>query len=209
MNIKLTNLGKRYNREWIFRNFSFQFDINNHYAITGPNGSGKSTFLQIIAGSALYNEGQITYEETHKIIAPGKIFSKISFAAPYLELVEEMTLYEFLNFHNKMKSWIAPVDSRQIIMLSGLQTSAHKQIRYFSSGMKQRIRLAQAIFSDVPVVLLDEPTTNLDEEGIGLYHQLIADHCKKRLLIVASNDKLEYTFCDEVLDMMDMKKTLV
>src|SRR6476659_6222366 len=104
MNIKLTNLGKRYNREWIFRNLSFQFDINKHYAITGPNGSGKSTLLQIIAGSAFYNEGEIEYYHLNKIVPPEKVFKKISYAAPYLDLVEEMTLDEFLNFHHKMKS---------------------------------------------------------------------------------------------------------
>lgn len=209
MKIKLANLGKRYNREWVFRNLSFEFDINKHYAITGPNGSGKSTLLQIIAGSAVYNEGEIVYHHLDKTIEPEKIFRKISFAAPYLDLVEEMTLNEFLNFHHKMKGWISPFDTKQIILLLDLEKSAHKQIRYFSSGMKQRVKLAQAVFSNVPVVLLDEPTTNLDEQGICLYHQLITEHCKKRLLIVSSNDKQEYGFCHEILDMMDMKKTIL
>jgi ABC-type multidrug transport system ATPase subunit len=205
MNIKLTNLGKRYNREWVFRNLSFQFDINKHYAITGPNGSGKSTLLQIIAGSAIYNEGVIEYHQLDKIIEPEKIFRKISFAAPYLDLVEEMTLTEFLNFHHKMKSWIAPLDTKQIIFLSCLEKSAHKQIRYFSSGMKQRVKLAQAVFSNVPVVLLDEPTTNLDEEGIQLYKTLVENFCKNRLVIISSNDKEEYSFCDECIDMLNHK----
>ena len=205
MNIKLTNLGKRYNREWVFRNLSFQFDINKHYAITGPNGSGKSTLLQIIAGSAIYNEGEIVYHHLDKTIEPEKIFEKISYAAPYLDLVEEMTLNEFLNFHHKMKSWISPLDTKQIIFLLGLEKSAHKQIRYFSSGMKQRVKLAQAIFSNVPVVLLDEPTTNLDEEGIRLYKTLIENYCKNRLVIISSNDKEEYSFCEEFIDMLNYK----
>jgi ABC-type multidrug transport system ATPase subunit len=205
MNIKLTNLGKRYNREWIFRNLNFQFDINRHYAITGPNGSGKSTLLQVIAGSALYNEGKIEYHCLDKPVEPEKIFKNISFAAPYLDLVEEMTLHEFLNFHQKMKSWISPFDTRQIILLSGLEKSAHKQIRYFSSGMKQRVKLAQAIFSNVPAVLLDEPTTNLDEEGIELYTTLVENFCKDRLVIVSSNDKSEYSFCEERIDMLNYK----
>lgn len=208
MNIKLTNVGKRYNREWIFRNFSFQFAINTHYAITGPNGSGKSTLLQIIAGSTIYNEGTIVYHHFDKGIEPEKIFKKISYAAPYLDLVEEMTLAEFFNFHHKMKGWIPILNTKQIISLLGLEKSAHKQLRYFSSGMKQRVKLAQAIFSNVPAVLLDEPTANLDEEGIYLYHRLITEHCKKRLLIVSSNDKQEYEFCHEVLNMMDLKNTI-
>jgi len=205
MKIELTNLGKRYNREWIFRNLSFQFDINKHYAITGPNGSGKSTLLQIIAGSAMYNEGEITYHHLDKTIEPEKIFKKISFAAPYLDVVEEMTLYEFLSFHGKMKNWIDLFDTKKIVFLLDLEKSAHKQLRYFSSGMKQRVKLAQAIFSDVPVVLLDEPTTNLDEEGIQLYKTLIENYCENRLVIISSNDKEEYSFCGECIDMMNYK----
>jgi ABC-type multidrug transport system ATPase subunit len=205
MNIKLTNLGKRYNREWVFRNLNFQFDINKHYAITGPNGSGKSTLLQIISGSAIYNEGEIVYHYLDKPVEPEKIFKKISFAAPYLDLVEEMTLQEFLNFHRNMKRWISPFDTKQIILLLDLERSAHKQIRYFSSGMKQRVKLAQAIFSDVPAVLLDEPATNLDEEGIQLYKTLIENYCKNRLVIISSNDKEEYSFCGEFIDMLNYK----
>ena len=205
MNIKLTNLGKRYNKEWIFRNLSFQFDINKHYAITGPNGSGKSTLLQIIAGSVIHNEGKIDYYLQGKTIEPEKIFTIISYAAPYLDLVEEMTLSEFLNFHHNMKSWISQVDTQQIIFLLGLEKSAHKQIRYYSSGMKQRVKLAQAIFSNVPAVLLDEPATNLDEEGIQLYKTLVENYCQNRLVIISSNDKKEYPFCKEFIDMLDYK----
>ncbi len=208
MKIDLTALGKRYNREWIFRNLNFSFDIHKSYAITGPNGSGKSTLLQVIAGSALYQEGSIKYTIHNKEISTEKVFKNISFCAPYIELIEEMTLDEFFNFHNKMKSWIPTLDTKQIIILLRLEESAHKQIRYFSSGMKQRVKLAQAIFCNVPVVLLDEPATNLDEEGVQLYNFLIEKYCDKRLVIVSSNDKKEYEFCDEVLDMGNMKKNL-
>ncbi len=204
MNIKLTNLGKRYNRDWIFRNLNFQFDITKHYAITGPNGSGKSTLLQIIAGSVIYNEGEIEYHHQQKI-EPEKIFKKISFTSPSFELVEEMTLVEFFNFHHKMKGWLPETDSKQIISLLNLENSAHKQLRYFSSGMKQRVKLAQAIFSDVPAVLLDEPTTNLDEEGVKLYKKLVETYCQERLVIVSSNDQNEYSFCEESIDMLRYK----
>ena len=205
MKISLNNLGKRYNREWIFRNLSFQFNVNKHYAITGPNGSGKSTLLQIIGGSTIYNEGEIFYHESDKTIEPEKIFKKISFAAPYLELIEEMTLIEFFAFHQKMKGWLSSIDTKEIIFMLGLEKSSYKQIRYFSSGMKQRVKLAQAIFSNVPAVLLDEPLTNLDDEGILLYHSLIKNYCNNRLVIVSSNDKNEYSFCEEKIDMLNYK----
>ena len=205
MKISLNNLGKRYNREWIFRNLSVQFNINKHYAITGPNGSGKSTLLQIIGGSTIYNEGEIFYHESDKTIEPEKIFKKISFAAPYLELIEEMTLIEFFAFHQKMKGWLSSIDTKEIIFMLGLEKSSYKQIRYFSSGMKQRVKLAQAIFSNVPTVLLDEPLTNLDDEGILLYHSLIKNYCNNRLVIISSNDKNEYSFCEEKIDMLNYK----
>jgi ABC-type multidrug transport system ATPase subunit len=120
-------------------------------------------------------------------------------------MIEEMTLTEFFSFHHKMKGWLPALDTKEIIYLSSLGNAAHKQIRYFSSGMKQRVKLAQAIFSNVPIVLLDEPLTNLDEEGVSLYHGLIEKYCQNRLLIISSNDKKEYSFCDEIIDIRKYK----
>lgn len=205
MEIKLTNLGKRFNRDWIFRNLDFQFENGKHYAITGPNGSGKSTLLQLISGSAVYNEGKIEYLQNGKHLSADKVFEKISFAAPYLDTIEEMTLTEFFLFHDKMKGWLSTVNTKEIIYLSSLENAAHKQIRYFSSGMKQRVKLAQAIFSNVPIVLLDEPLTNLDAEGVSLYHRLIEQFCPNRLLIISSNEPKEYSFCDTIIDIKAYK----
>ncbi|MEO9021672.1 MAG: ATP-binding cassette domain-containing protein [Ginsengibacter sp.] len=205
MRIDLAKVGKRFNTEWIFRNLNFQFIEGKKYAIIGPNGSGKSTLLQIVSGASVFNEGSISYQENGHLLSPEKIFQKISFAAPYLEVIEEMTLTEFFSFHHNMKGWLPAVDTQQIISFLSLEKAAHKQIRYFSSGMKQRVKLAQAIFSDVPAVLLDEPLTNLDEEGITLYHALIGKYCEGRLVIVSSNDKKEYSFCDAIIDIKKFK----
>ncbi len=206
MKINLTKLGKRFNRDWIFRNLDFEFHPQKKYAITGPNGSGKSTLLQIISGSAIYNEGSIAYFENDRPFAAEKFFNKISFAAPYLEVIEEMTLTEFFSFHEKMKGWLSQITSKEIISILNLQKAQHKQVRYFSSGMKQRVKLAQAIFSNTPIVLLDEPLTNLDEEGISLYNHLVEKYCKSRLLIISSNDKKEYAFCEEIIDLKQYKQ---
>lgn len=205
MKIKLTNLGKRFNRDWIFRKINFDFELNRHYAITGPNGSGKSTLLQVIAGSTIHNEGKVEYSDVDKALDPDKIYKKIAYAAPYLDLVEEMTLLEFFSFHHNMKGWIAPLTTKDIIVQLRLEKSAHKQIRYFSSGMKQRVKLAQAIFSNVPAVMLDEPLTNLDKDGYSLYQSLIKDFCNNRLVIVSSNDEKEYAFCEARINMEDYK----
>ena len=205
MKIRLTNVGKRFNREWIFRNLSFEFQSATSYAITGPNGSGKSTLLQIIAGATTFNEGDIEYFLEDKKMLTENVYTHISIAAPYLELVEEMTLTEFLHFHSKLKNWLPGFETQKVISIINLEEAAQKQIRYFSSGMKQRVKLAQAILSNAAVVLLDEPCTNLDEDGIALYKKLVDDHCSNRLLFVSSNDVQEYDFCKEIINIKNYK----
>lgn len=197
MKITLQNLGKRYNREWIFRHIEYEFIVGKKYAITGSNGSGKSTLLQVIAGSLMHNEGSV---EMHngQLLPNEQHYQQISIATPYLELIEEMTALEMLRFHSTFKQLILP--AAEILQIVNLQASANKQIRYYSSGMKQRLKLALVFFSKTPILLLDEPTTNLDEDGIALYHQLIKNYTTNKLVIVCSNDKQEYSFCEEVLE---------
>ncbi|MFT3949766.1 MAG: ATP-binding cassette domain-containing protein [Agriterribacter sp.] len=213
MKISLTNTGKRFNRDWIFRHINYQFISGTYYAITGSNGSGKSTLLQVISGAIAASEGAVSYQLSAisgQRSATGnigdEIYRYISIAAPYLELVEEMTLKEFLQFHSRFKPLLLSVTIDNIIQILTLQAATNKQIRYFSSGMKQRVKLAQAFFSDTPVLLLDEPCTNLDADGIALYHQLVNDYCKDRLIIVSSNDEVEYSFCKEIIRIGDFKK---
>ena len=205
MHIQLEQTGKKYNREWIFRGLSFTFQAGKKYAIAGPNGAGKSTLLQTIAGSTVLSEGSIEYRLGDKILAPENAFKNLSICAPYLTLIEEMTALEFLTFHESFKSLMPGITPDTALEIIGLTSAANKQIRYFSSGMKQRIKLAQAIFSDVPVLFLDEPCTNLDETGYALYQSLIQNYASNKLIIVSSNDKLEYNFCEEVIDIKKYK----
>ncbi len=214
--ISLENTGKRFNREWIFRKLSAAFQQGKAYAIIGPNGSGKSTLLQTIAGAITPTEGMVQYYNDKKSTnqKPGtgndkleadNAYKYISIAAPYLEVIEEMTAIEFLQFHASFKPLMQTVTIPEILEIIGLQAATDKQIRFYSSGMKQRIKLAQAIFSDVPVLLLDEPCTNLDAAGCALYHQLIDSYCKHKLIIVSSNDLNEYDFCGERLNILEWK----
>jgi len=203
MDIRLTNTGKRFNTEWIFRGIDYHFKQGNSYAITGANGSGKSTLLQVIAGALMHSEGSIDFTANNKTVDAAIAYKNISITAPYLELIEEMTALEFLSFHTSFKKLIIPVD--EILQEVNLQSATNKQIRYYSSGMKQRLKLAQAFYSDTSVLLLDEPTTNLDEAGIKLYKTLISKYTTNRLVIVCSNDKNEYEFCREVIKVEDYK----
>lgn len=205
MKILLSDAGKRYNREWIFRHINYEFSSGNAYAITGNNGSGKSTLLQVIAGAVQQSEGTVAFTKPDATITADTYYEQLTLAAPYLELPEEMTLVEFLEFHQSFKPLLSSVTHQEIITTVGLSNAANKQIRNFSSGMKQRIKLAQAVFSDVPVVLLDEPCSNLDAEGIELYHSLIKNYCSNRLLIISSNDEQEINFCNKKISILDYK----
>ncbi len=200
MTIQLHNAGKRYNRDWIFRNLNYTFQLGKHYAITGSNGSGKSTLLQILSGAVSISEGSCSHVLNNATIAPEKVFNYASLCAPYLELVEEFTLTEFLTFHQSFKPFVSGMSVTEVIEAVHLPHARHKKINEYSSGMKQRVKLAQCILSDTPLVLLDEPCTNLDTAGIELYNQLIKTYCAGRLVVVSSNDIAEYGFCEEVLD---------
>jgi ABC-type multidrug transport system ATPase subunit len=205
MTIQLTDAGKRFNRDWIFRHVTYTFKKGNSYAIVGSNGSGKSTLLQSIAGSMNVSEGKCDWSINQLPVEDGETYKYISIAAPYLEVIEEMSAKEFLLFHASFKPFIATVNIDEIIKIIGLEKTADKQIRYFSSGMKQRVKLAQAIFADTPILLLDEPCTNLDKTGYDLYHSLIQNYCKDKLIIVSSNDENEMDFCKEKISIMDYK----
>jgi ABC-type multidrug transport system ATPase subunit len=211
MKISLTDAGKRFNRDWIFRHLTYDFSAGQSYAIVGPNGSGKSTLLQVLSGAMQVNEGIIQFavdsrqSTDNSLIAFENVYRNISICAPYLEVIEEMTLIEFLDFHSGFKPFLSSITSEKIISILSLENAVDKQIRNYSSGMKQRVKLAQSIFSDVPVVLLDEPCTNLDTAGIQLYHSLISDYCKNRMVVVSSNDEVEYSFCKEKISLTAYK----
>jgi ABC-type multidrug transport system ATPase subunit len=201
MRISLTDAGKRYNREWIFRHFDQEFHTGQSYAITGPNGSGKSTLLQVIAGSTALSEGKMVMEN----VKDEEHYQNISIAAPYLELIEEMSGLEFLQFHSGFKPFAKNMNAVEVLERVQMTHAANKQIRYYSSGMKQRLKLAQCVLSKSQFLLLDEPCTNLDETGIALYHSLIEEYGKERCVIVSSNDKVEYSFCKNIIDINKYK----
>jgi len=211
MKVSLTDAGKRFNRDWVFRHLTFTFQENICYAIVGPNGSGKSTLLQVLTGAMQASEGKCEWAignghpDSYRD-ATEDVYSYVAICAPYLELVEEMTLKEFLEFHSHFKPLLPSVNISAIISTIGLQQAVNKQIRYYSSGMKQRVKLAQAFFSDTPVLFLDEPCTNLDTAGVDLYHHLVSQYGRNRLVIVSSNDEVEYNFCSERINVMDYKR---
>lgn len=207
MQITLTDIGKRYNYEWIFRGIHHTFDSSSNYAILGSNGSGKSTLLQLIAGNLLPSQGTLHYTISNTVVDAEKMYQYLSFASPYLELLEELTLTESIIFHSRFKHFYNGLNTSQILALMQLEKAKDKQLKFFSSGMKQRVRLALAILSDTPLLLLDEPTSNLDKKAISWYQELVNAYSNNRLIIVASNQQeYEYPFCNLLLNVEDFKK---
>ncbi|MEL6719216.1 MAG: ABC transporter ATP-binding protein [Bacteroidota bacterium] len=205
MQIELSNLSKRYRYEWIFKNINYTFESGKCYAITGANGSGKSTFMRILAAYLSPTKGKVVHQQLGQTVKSEEVYKYLSYAAPYMDLVEEFSLKEQLLFHQKFKAFSPEISIEELLTILAFKKSKNKLISHFSSGMKQRLKLLLAICSDVPLLLLDEPTTNLDRQGIDWYLQLIEQFGKQRTIIVASNVEEDYGFCDAVLNIMDYK----
>ncbi len=197
MEILLENAGKKYIHNWIFRNLNLDFNSPGHYGILGNNGSGKTTLLKIISGILSPSEGRIKWSYKGLDLSE-KISQNIGWASPHLELIDEFTLEETLSFHQKFKPWVADQTLQSLIKLSGLKKSINKPLKYYSSGMKQRVKLLMAVMSNVPLIILDEPCTNLDENSIEWYQNLITEFSSDRMLIIGSNDPANECFsCKE------------
>ena len=208
MHITLSKISRKFNYEWIFRDVNFSFETGKAYAILGSNGSGKSTLLQIISGHLHPSEGTITYNRESEIIPVDDFFRCVTFSGPYLELIEEFTLEEMLTFHSHFRKFRNNMDVKEVMEATGLIRNRNKPIKYFSSGMKQRVRLAIALLTESEVVLLDEPAANLDRKAIEWYRNLIADNSMNRIVIVCSNSQSEeHDFCTETIVIDDYKKS--
>ena len=207
MSLSLINIAKKYNRDWVFRNANYKFEIPGSYVIHGPNGSGKSTLLKILSGFLIPTEGELKLQINSNYITTENWSNHIAYAAPYYELIEEMYLEEFVSFYIKFKPLQKGISKNDLIKIAYLEEAKDKQIKNFSSGMKQRLKLALAWLSDVSIVLLDEPCSNLDTNVIEWYKNLAKEYSKNKLIIVCSNDiEDEFFFCKKSIDIGNLTK---
>jgi ABC-type multidrug transport system ATPase subunit len=205
MNIQLKDISKRFGKEWIFKNINYQFESNEKYAIIGHNGSGKSTLLKVISNGLMPTLGSINYSIPHKrTLSDFEINQQIAFAAPYISLIEEFTLKELFTFHTSLQKLYIQ-DFNQFLDIVELKAHQHKLLKNFSSGMKQRTKLALTILSKTDTLLLDEPTSNLDSKSIQWYFNLIEQYTKDRITIIGSNQSYEYEFCKHSINILDYK----
>jgi len=200
MEILAHNLSKKFRQEYVVRDFSYHFQSGNAYAITGPNGSGKSTLLQLIAQFSLPNSGTIEMIG----IDPDLVYSKITFAAPYVELIEEYTLKEHLQILLRNHYLPESVTIESLEEFIDLRPDRVKAIKNYSSGMRQKIKLGFALLSQRPILLLDEPTTNFDEQAKQWFFSRLNEQ-RTKLIIIASNEKQEIDFCSKKISIVDFK----
>lgn len=205
LELKLEKAGKRFQYEWIFKNLTLTLSFGQKLAITGSNGSGKSTLIKCIAGQMPLSDGSIQYLINGVPVSSDEIYQHLSISAPYLELPEEFTLAEFLQFHFRFKSLLPGMTISEAVNIMYLEKSLNKAVRNFSSGMKQRLKLGICFFSNSPLLLLDEPTSNLDEQGVMWYHKLVETYGSKKTIVVGSNDPREFTFCTDQLSIENFK----
>jgi ABC-type multidrug transport system ATPase subunit len=204
MKIEVRNLSKRFNREWIFKNLDYQF-TETCYAITGPNGSGKSTLLQTLWGQMLPSGGELIYTQEEKVIPVEDVFKHIAIATPYLELIDEFTLTEMVDFHFRFKKSRQQKTTKELLELFELSHARAKAIANFSSGMRQRLKLGLAFYSHTEVLFLDEPTTNLDKKATAWYQHHLATISPETMVIIASNQEHEYPATATKLDILSYK----
>ena len=202
-------LSKRYNREWIFRDLTQTFQQGKIYAITGPNGSGKSTLLQVLWGQMPPSSGRLTYRMDNIAVEADEIYTLVSVATPYMDLIEEFTLQEQVEFHFKTKSIKNNYTPELVMEAMYLEHAHNKFISNFSSGMKQRLKLGLAFFTDTPALFLDEPGTNLDQQAMAWYLNQLKSLANNRLIFIASNQAEEYPEGAEIVNVMDYKPTAI
>lgn len=200
MQLELSNIGKHFAYRWVFKNISFKLEQGQSLAITGPNGIGKSTLLKIIASYMEASEGTISYKVNDRIIEPSEVYRHLSYAAPYVDLINEYSLAELVDFYSSHK----PVDTNLLNVCLNefkLDNSLNKSLKYFSSGMLQRTKLTLAISSLSQLLLLDEPHTNLDKFGIEVYNHLLRERKKDKIIVISSNRQEEISMCDSSMEL--------
>jgi heme exporter protein A len=198
--IQCESISKNFGRRVIFKNLSFQFNANGVYGISGPNGSGKSTLIKIIAGINSPSTGRINHKDNQKEIIPEKLHNYLGFVSPYLVLYEEFSAWENLEQLAKIRD-IEFNKGKIELLLNDFLLFDRKDdlVKTYSSGMKQRMKFIFALMHSPKLILLDEPTSNLDDEGKNTVYKIIKREAEGNIVIVASNEKSDLALCSETI----------
>lgn len=204
MTVSIENISKKFNQHWVIRDFSATLEEGKAYVLLGSNGSGKSTLVRMLSGFLSPTSGHIHFRRGDKPIAADKLHQHIALAAPWADVVDDFTLAELLTFHGNFRKYVDGLRPADLVELSGLGGAASRQIRNYSSGMRQRVRLLLAICTESDLLLLDEPVANLDATGMTWYREMVERFRANRLTVVASNHQQEeFFFCDHRIELIN------
>jgi ABC-type multidrug transport system ATPase subunit len=204
MEIILEGLSKRYQNHWIFKNFNLHISPGEKLAVIGPNGSGKSTLIKIISGALIPTSGKISYRLNSSRLSSERIFKYLSFTAPYIELIEEFTLKEIVRFHQAFKPFNEEYSIKRFVEFLEYPFRQDQYIKGFSSGMKQRLQLGLSLLANTPLLLLDEPGSNLDKQGKEWFQRILKENAQSKTVIIASNEPDDYLYCERVLNLEEI-----
>jgi len=207
--VELNNLVKYFGRRLIFDGIDFTFSPQHVYGISGPNGSGKSTLVKIIADLISPTRGKVIHKYGGKVIDVDLIHNHLGFVSPYLFLYDEFTAEENL-IHFAGIRGIKFNKERSNFLFGELNLYDRRKdlVRAYSSGMKQRLKFIFALLHEPQIIILDEPTSNLDNAGKEIAYRLITNEGKNNLVIVASNEDLDLSLCNKVIDLEKFKKQI-
>ena len=207
--LSLQGIGKKFYRNWVFRNLDFEFSAGEKVLLSGDNGAGKSTLMRILAGQLAPTEGKIHLEIAGKIIDFEHYYRHITWSGPYLDLYTDLTLKESIQLHASLRPLYVP--NKEVASILQLQDHENKILKHFSSGMLHRVKVGLGILTRSSILLLDEATTNMDEANSKLVIDLMDKYLDGRILVFASNKVEEFGMFEKKLwlgDFVGKKKKL-
>jgi ABC-type multidrug transport system ATPase subunit len=206
MDLSIQKLSKAFNQRTVFSELTFTISSGSRVAITGPNGSGKSTLLKILSGGLLPSSGHISYSLLGQQITEDILYRYVHFVAPYNTVIEELTLPEVFTLHQRLGLLKQFVGYKEWKSRLEYPFDPERQIKTFSSGMKQRIKLGLTLLDDRPLLLLDEPGSNLDAQGKSWFYALLDQLSPSQTLIMASNEPVEIDYCSSTISVIPREK---
>jgi heme exporter protein A len=205
--IEINGIGKKFGRRRIFENVNFVFGKGEPSGIAGHNGAGKSTLVKIIANVISPNEGETVYYHQNAKLEKEKIFERIGFVAPYLVLYSEFSPLENLRFFSEIRGIeFNLARAEELLKTFNIYKRRNDYLRGFSSGMLQRMKFVFALYHNPDFLLLDEPTSNLDEEGKRTVYELTKKLAQEKVVIIASNESNDLALCGKILELEKFKK---
>jgi len=204
--VEAVSLNKVFGRRLIFNNINFKFENNGIFGISGPNGSGKSTLIKIIAGITSPSSGKIIHNSKGKMVIPEQLHNYIGFVSPYLVLYDEFSAWENLNYFAEIRD--VPFDSDKVNSLLDMFLLLNRKddfVKTYSSGMKQRLKFIFALMHSPQLLLLDEPTSNLDTEGKEKVYSLLRKEADSSIIIIASNEESDLDICSSLIQLEQFK----